>query len=148
MQNKPLTILMADDDPEDRMLTHLALEKCKFKSDFRHVCDGEELLDYLYQRGKYKDPGTAPKPLFILLDLHMPRKNGIEVLEIIKKDAEVRHIPVVILTSSDRYEDIINTYNLGVNSYIKKQEKFEAFVEELAIIGKYWFDIVRLPKRD
>ncbi|HKJ31352.1 MAG TPA: response regulator [Balneolales bacterium] len=145
MSTEPLIIVMADDDPDDRMITRLALQKCKFESDFRFVSDGEQLLDYLYRRGPYENPYYSPVPGIILLDIHMPKKNGLEVLQEIKSHPEFRHIPIVMLTSSQRKEDIQNSYKMGVNSYINKPVSFKGYLEDMKVIGQYWFDIVRLP---
>src|SRR6476619_3874752 len=97
---KPVTILVADDDPDDRQLTREAFEEIHLANDLRFVEDGEELLDYLYQRGKYADPKTSPRPGIILLDLNMPRKDGREALQIIRSDPQMRPIRVIIMTTS------------------------------------------------
>src|SRR5688500_8235115 len=113
---RPIVILLADDDEEDRMLAANALEESRVVNDFRFVEDGEELLDYLYHRGKYADPQSSPTPGLILLDLNMPRKDGREALREIKVDPDLRRIPVVVLTTSKAEEDIYRTYVLGANS--------------------------------
>ena len=145
MKNKPITLLLADDDPDDRLLARQALEKSRLANDLRCVEDGEELLDYLRRRGKYADPKESPRPGLVLLDLNMPRKDGREALREIKSDPKLRDIPVVVLTTSKAEEDIARTYNLGVNSYITKPVKFTALVEVMKALGKYWFEIVELP---
>ncbi len=145
MKNKPITLLLADDDPDDRLLAKQALEKSRLANDLRCVEDGEELLDYLRHRGQYADPKESPRPGLILLDLNMPRKDGREALREIKSDPKLRDIPVVVLTTSKAEEDIARTYNLGVNSYITKPVKFTALVEVMKALGKYWFEIVELP---
>ena len=145
MKNKPITLLLADDDPDDRQLAKQALEKSRLANDLRCVEDGEELLDYLRHRGQYADPKESPRPGLILLDLNMPRKDGREALREIKSDPKLRDIPVVVLTTSKAEEDIARTYNLGVNSYITKPVKFTALVEVMKALGKYWFEIVELP---
>lgn len=142
---RAITILMADDDPEDRMLTSEGLEESKLANDLRFVEDGEELLDYLYQRGKFSDPDQAPRPGLILLDLNMPRKDGREALEEIKSDPYLRSIPVVVLTVSKAEEDIIRSYDIGANSYITKPVTFEGLVETIKALGLYWFEVVELP---
>jgi CheY-like chemotaxis protein len=141
----PITILMADDDPDDRLLAREALEESRLANDVHFVADGEELMDYLYQRGHYAAPGQAPRPGIILLDLNMPKKDGREALQEIKADTTLRSIPVVVLTTSQAEEDIYRTYDLGVSSFITKPVTFESFVETLKILGKYWFEIVALP---
>ena len=145
MKIKPITILLADDDPDDRLLARQALEKSRLASDLRCVEDGEELLDYLHRRGKFTDPTKSPRPGLILLDLNMPRMDGREALREIKNDSQLRDIPIVVLTTSKAEEDVARTYNLGVNSYITKPVKFAALVEIMRAIGKYWFEVVELP---
>ena len=145
MKTKPITLLLADDDPDDRLLARQALEKSRLANDLRCVEDGEELLDYLRRRGKYADPKESPRPGLVLLDLNMPRKDGREALREIKSDPKLRDIPVVVLTTSKAEEDIARSYNLGVNSYITKPVKFSALVEVMRALGKYWFEIVELP---
>ena len=143
---KPITILMADDDPDDRLLARQALERSRLANNLRFVEDGEELIDYLCRRGKFSDPHTSPRPGLILLDLNMPKKDGREALKEIKGDPRLRDIPVVVLTTSKADEDIARTYNLGVNSYITKPVKFSSLVSVMKTIGKYWFEIVELPR--
>src|SRR5437660_11467420 len=142
---KPIVILLADDDEEDRMLTSDALEESRVVTARRFVEDGEELLDYLYQRGRYADPDSAPSPGLILLDLNMPRKDGREALREIKADPNLRRIPVIVLTTSKAEEDIYRTYDLGANSFITKPVTFEGLVSVMRDIGRYWIEIVELP---
>lgn len=142
---KPITILLADDDADDRLLTKEALQENRLANDLRFVEDGEELTDYLFHRGKYRDGASAPKPGLILLDLNMPKKDGREALREIKTDPELRRIPVVVLTTSKAEEDICRTYDLGVNSYITKPVTFAALVAVMKTLGAYWFEIVELP---
>jgi CheY-like chemotaxis protein len=141
----PITILMADDDPDDRQLTKEALEEGRLINDIRFVENGEEMMDYLHKRGKYAPPAEAPRPGLILLDLNMPRKDGRTVLQEIKGDPGLRQIPVVVLTTSKADEDVYKSYDLGVNSYIVKPVTFEALVDILQTLEKYWFEIVELP---
>ena len=145
-QAKPITILMADDDPDDRQLTKEAFEEAKLANDLRFVEDGVELLDYLHRRGKYADPANSPRPGLILLDLNMPRKDGREALAEIKQDARFRTIRVIILTTSKAEEDILRTYNLSAASYITKPVTFESLVDVVKTLGKYWLEIVELPE--
>ncbi len=145
-QKKRITILMADDDPEDSMLTRDAWEEARLANDLRFVGDGEELMDYLYRRGDYTDPRKSPAPGLILLDLNMPKKDGREALEEIKADPKLRAIPVIVLTTSKADEDIIRSYGTGASSYITKPVTFEKLVEIMKIIGRYWFEIVELPR--
>ena len=143
---KPITILMADDDPDDRQLTREAFEEAKLANDLRFVEDGVELLDYLHRRGKYADPADSPRPGIILLDLNMPRKDGREALQELKQDARFRAIRVIVLTTSKAEEDILRTYNLSAASYITKPVTFESLVDVVKTIGKYWLEIVELPE--
>ncbi|WPP51489.1 response regulator [Catalinimonas niigatensis] len=141
---KTITILMADDDPDDRMLTKEALMENKLANDLHFVEDGEELMDYLNQKGKYNKE-NAPKPGLILLDLNMPKKDGREALTEIKADPKLRRIPIIVLTTSKAEEDIVKTYDLGISSFITKPVTFDDLVEVARAIGKYWFGIVVLP---
>lgn len=140
-----VTILMADDDEDDCMLAREALAESRLANDLRLVRDGEELMDYLYRRGSYVDSSSSPRPGLILLDLNMPRKDGREALREIKADPALRHIPIVVLTTSKAEEDIYRSYDLGANSFITKPITFAALVEVMKTIGKYWFEIVELP---
>ena len=142
---KPITILMADDDPDDRQLTKEAFEESHLANDLRFVEDGEELLDYLHRRGKYAAPGAAPRPGLILLDLNMPRKDGREALQELKADPRFRGIRVVIMTTSKAEEDVVRSYDLSAASYITKPVTFERLVEVVKTLGKYWLEIVELP---
>lgn len=141
-----ITILIVDDDRDDREMIRDALKENRLANDLRFVHDGEELMDYLLRRGKYEEPSTSPRPGMILLDLNMPKKDGREALNEIKADPELRGIPVVVLTTSKAEEDVYRTYNLGVNSFITKPVKFDALVDIVRDFGKYWFEIVELPK--
>jgi len=144
-ETKPITILMADDDPDDRLLTADALKEARLINDIRFVENGEELLDYLRKQGKFSGAVDAPRPGLILLDLNMPRKDGRTVLKELKQDTDLRTIPVVVLTTSKDDEDVYKSYDLGVNSYIVKPVTFEALVDILQTLEKYWFEIVELP---
>ena len=141
---RPITILLADDDADDRMLARDALAESRLANDLRFVEDGEDLMDYLRRRGKYAS-ADAPRPGLILLDLNMPRKDGREALREIKGDASLRHIPIVVLTTSKAEEDIYRSYDLGVNSFITKPVTFEGLVSVMKALGRYWFEIVELP---
>lgn len=143
---EPITILMADDDADDRDLTRDAFDDAHLANDLRFAVDGEDLMDYLLGRGAYTDPKLRPRPSLILLDLNMPRKDGREALREIKEHPDLRQIPVVVLTTSDADEDIWGTYDLGVNSFIRKPVTFEALASVVATLSTYWFEIVRLPK--
>ncbi|WP_026463853.1 response regulator [Adhaeribacter aquaticus] len=140
-----IIILVADDDAEDRMLLLEAMEENRLKNSIEFVENGEELLDYLYNRDKFSDPEKYPMPGLILLDLNMPKKDGREALKEIKSDPQLRLIPIVILTTSKAEEDIVKTYNLGVSSFITKPVTFTALVDMMKTLTSYWFELVELP---
>jgi len=144
---KPITILMADDDADDRVLTRDALSEARLANDLRFVGDGEELLEYLRNAGRFSEPGCCPRPGLILLDLNMPRMDGREALAAIKSDSTLRRIPVVVLTTSKAEEDIYRTYDLGVNSFITKPVTFDRLVSVMRALGQYWLEIVELPDK-
>jgi CheY-like chemotaxis protein len=138
-------ILIADDDADDRLLIKEAFEESEWKNPLHFVQDGVELLDYLYRRDKFADLTGEALPDLILLDLNMPRKNGIEALEEIKCDDRLKTIPIIVFTTSKAEEDILRSYNLGVNSFITKPVSFDLLVELTKSLAKYWFEIVKLP---
>ena len=142
---KPITILMADDDADDRQMTRDAFIESRLVNDLRFVEDGVELLDYLKRRGRYAPPADAPRPGLILLDLNMPKKDGREALKEIKADPELRRIRVVVMTTSKAEEDIVRTYDLSAASYISKPVTFSRLTEVIKALGKYWLEIVELP---
>jgi CheY-like chemotaxis protein len=142
---KPITILLADDDEDDLLMTQEALQQSRLGNDLRFATDGEDLMDYLMRRGRYADPAESPRPGLILLDLNMPRKDGREALKEIKADPDLRRIPVVVLTTSKAEEDIYRTYDLGANSFITKPVSFDGLVNVMRDIGRYWIEIVELP---
>lgn len=141
-----ITILIADDDPDDRDMIRDAFNENRLANDLRFVQNGEELMDYLQQKGKFSAPGSAPRPGLILLDLNMPKKDGREALKEIKTSDALKRIPVVVLTTSKAEEDIFRTYNLGVNSFISKPVTFDALVAVTRELGRYWLEIVELPQ--
>ncbi|SFG01883.1 response regulator [Pontibacter chinhatensis] len=143
---RTIVILIADDDAEDRMLVKEALDESRLKNQVQFVENGEDLLDYLHNRGKYADKEQYPTPGLILLDLNMPKKDGREALKEIKSDERLRVIPVVVLTTSKAEEDILRTYDLGVSSFITKPVTFASLVDVMRTLSKYWFEIVELPK--
>lgn len=145
-KSAPISILMADDDADDRMLARDAMVESRLENHFEFVVDGQELMDYLRHEGKYRTT-PAPRPGLILLDLNMPRKDGRQALLEIKSDPDLRTIPVVILTTSKTEEDIVRAYDLGANSFITKPVTFEGLVEIVRQLGKYWLSIVELPGR-
>jgi CheY-like chemotaxis protein len=141
----PITILMAEDDPDDRLMTREAFAECRLGNPLQFVADGEELMDYLQRRGPYADDVRHPIPGLILLDLNMPRKDGREALREIKADPQLRHIPVVILTTSKAEDDVAASYRDGANSFITKPVSFAALIDVVQALGKYWLQIVDLP---
>jgi CheY-like chemotaxis protein len=142
---KLVTVLMADDDPDDRMLAQEAWEENRLDNPLYFVEDGEQLMDYLYRRGQYAHLTDEHLPSLILLDLNMPKKDGREALKEIKADPTLRRIPVVVLTTSKAEEDIFRTYDLGVNSYITKPVTFEGLIGVVKTLSRYWFQNVELP---
>jgi CheY-like chemotaxis protein len=143
-QNGLNPILIAEDDEDDYLLTIEALKEAGIDKQVKWVKDGEELMNYLEHLGTTRKP-DAEFPSLILLDLNMPRKDGREVLEEIKKSRTLRKIPVVVLTTSKAETDINHAYDLGVNSYIQKPVRFSEFVEVIKVLSHYWFQIVKLP---
>jgi CheY-like chemotaxis protein len=141
----PITILLADDDDEDRLMTQEALAESRLANDLRFALDGEDLMDYLLHRGRHANPTDSPVPGLILLDLNMPKKDGREALAEIKADPALRKIPVVVLTTSRAEEDIFRAYDLGVSSFITKPVTFEGLVDAMKVLTEYWFEIVVLP---
>jgi CheY-like chemotaxis protein len=144
LKKDPIVILMADDDDDDYLLTKKALAESKLLNTLIRVSDGEELLDYLNERGDYKE-GTV-RPGVILLDLNMPRKDGREALKEIKSNPKLQNIPIVIFTTSKAEEDIYRSYQLGSNSFITKPVTFENLIAVMKTLGAYWFEIVELPR--
>jgi CheY-like chemotaxis protein len=144
---RAVTILMADDDEDDRLLTRDALNESKVLNEFHSVEDGIELMRYLRREAKYSDSERYPQPSLILLDLNMPRMDGREALALIKADPTLRSIPVIILTTSKAEEDMLRGYELGAASYITKPVTFEKLVELMKSLGRYWIEFVELPNR-
>jgi CheY-like chemotaxis protein len=142
---KPVVFLMADDDPDDRLLIKEAFQESLISNSIYFVEDGVELMNYLRKKDKYAHPANAPTPDLILLDLNMPRKDGREALAEIKNDPHLRYIPVVVLTTSKAEEDIMRSYDIGAASYITKPVTFDGLVESIRGLGQYWVQIVRLP---
>jgi len=141
-RGKPITILMADDNATDCLMVKDALEKAHLYNDLRFVENGVDLMDYLQHRGKYKGPFDAPRPGLILLDLNMPRKDGREALAEIRADPKLADLPVVVMTSSKEDEDFWRARNLGANIYLVKPVTFEALINVVNSLGKYWFEIL------
>ena len=144
-RREPAVILMADDDEDDFILVRDAFRENGLYGDLRFVEDGEELMDYLYRRGKYSDAELAPHPDLILLDLNMPRKDGRKALKEIKADPHLRTTPVVILTTSQEDEDILQSYETGASSFITKPVSFRGLLDLARTLGSYWLETVQLP---
>jgi CheY-like chemotaxis protein len=144
----PIVILLADDDEEDRMLACDALAESRLSNKIHCVTDGEDLMDYLHRRGKYIPPAVAPRPGLILLDLNMPKKDGREALREIKADPHLRQIPVVVMTTSKAHEDIFQSYDTGASSFISKPVTFEGLIDVMKGLGRYWFEIIDLPRQE
>jgi two-component system response regulator len=144
-KRNPITILMAEDDADDRLLIQEAFRKSRLNNDLFFVQDGQDLMDYLRRQGRYTTPASSPRPGLILLDLNMPRKDGREALQEIKADPGLRMIPAVVLTTSKAEEDILRSYDLGAAGYITKPVTYEGLVKVVRVLGKYWLEIVELP---
>jgi two-component system, response regulator len=142
--NRPFTILLADDDEEDRELARDALQGSRLANEMQFVIDGQDLLDYLRHEGRWNEE-NSPRPGIILLDLNMPRKDGREALQEIKADESLRRIPIVVLTTSQDEADVLATYDLGVSSFITKPVTFGGLVDVMKTWTQYWFEIVELP---
>ena len=142
---KPIRILVADDDADDRMLIGDAFEEASLKNPIDFVEDGIELLEYLKHEGRYADLADDVRPGIILLDLNMPRMDGRTALGEIRKDPKLRNIPIIVLTTSKSEEDILRTYDLGVNSFITKPVTFDGLVQVVQVLNQYWVEIVAVP---
>jgi CheY-like chemotaxis protein len=141
-EDRLFTFLMVDDDPDDRMLFREACEEVRLRNP---VENGEQLLDYLNRAGPYAKLAGQPLPGIILLDLNMPLKDGREALEEIKASASLRHIPIIVLTTSKDEDDILSSYGLGASSYIVKPVSLDRLMRVVNSIGEYWVQIVEVP---
>lgn len=141
----PFTIMVADDDPDDRLLIKEALQEAHLDYQIEFFTDGVDLLDYLHGRGEYANRPRSLLPGLLFLDLNMPRMDGREALEKIKQDPHLRRIPVVVLTTSSSEEDVFKAYDLGVNSFITKPANFDTLVKVMESIATYWLGTVALP---
>ncbi len=143
----PITILVADDDPDDRLMIKEALEEARLANRIEFVEDGVELMDYLHRCANHAvRPGPA-LPGLLLLDLNMPRKDGREALEEIRTDSRLKRLPVIVLTTSAAEEDILRTYDLGASSFITKPVTFADLVRTMETVTDYWLQIVSLPQQ-
>ncbi len=139
-------ILLVEDSPEDYEVTVRAFRKANLLNPVFHCQDGEEALDYLYRRGRYADPTSAPRPGLVLLDLNLPGTDGRQVLAQIKSDAQLRTIPVVVLTTSADERDIEGCYRAGANSYVQKPVSLDAFLRSVQVLKSYWIEVAILPR--
>jgi CheY-like chemotaxis protein len=148
MTHKPvnrIALIMVDDDEDDCIMVEAALYEALLKCDFHCVQDGIVMMDYLNRSGRYQDPGAAPRPDIILLDLNLPKMNGREVLRRLKSDPNFRSIPVIVLTTSNEEEDIAFCYDVGANTYIIKKPSFDGLVSAIRVIKEYWLETATLP---
>ena len=143
-KREAVTVLLADDDPDDRMLVEEAFGEIDSSYDLRFVDDGEELMDYLRREGRFTEE-AAPKPALILLDLNMPKKDGREAACEIKADPALRRIPIVVLTTSTSEEDVLHTYGVGVNSFVSKPVTFEGMLALAREVSTFWIETIDLP---
>ncbi|WP_246128503.1 response regulator [Pleionea sediminis] len=141
-----IQIHMCDDDPDDCLLFKDAIEEANVLNNISFTQDGQDLIDFLKREGEYQNLKNTALPDIILLDLNMPRKDGREALKEIKGNQSLKHIPIIILTTSKEEEDILKSYNLGASSYITKPVTFEKLVELVHKFSDYWFKIVKLPE--
>ena len=147
MSKEPFVVLLAEDDEHDIVATKRAWKKHHIANPLYIVNDGEECLDFLHRRGKYSEPKTAPRPGILLLDIKMPKMDGLTVLEHIRQEGRLRRLPVVVLTTSKAEEDRLRSYDLGVNAYIVKPVGFQNFSEAVRTINLFW-ELVELPGGD
>ncbi len=140
----PVEILLVEDNPGDVLLTREAFKDCKLLNAIHHVEDGEEAMAFLRQEGPYTD---RPRPDLVLLDLNLPRMDGREVLRAIKRDGQLKHIPVIILTTSNDEQDVLRAYNLHANCFVPKPLSLDRFFEVVRSIENFWLTVVRLPAR-
>lgn len=144
-KEKKFVILLAEDDDEDYMLIYDALREVHLESKLQRVKNGEVLMDYVYRRNAFTDAEVAPLPRLILLDLNMPRKDGRECLREIKADPALKAIPVVVLTTSKAEEEVLGSYQLGANSFIKKPVSFADLAEAMKVLARFWFEVAEIP---
>ena len=143
-QNRTITILLAEDNYDDRIQVEKAFQEVDSAYDLFFVHDGKELMQYLYRQGKFTEPTSAPRPNLILLDLNMPRMDGRQALAEIKTNVDLRSIPVVVLTNSHTHADILRTYDLGGAGFIIKPQTFKGMLEVVKVLNEYWFEVVEL----
>jgi len=145
---KPAEILLVEDNLDDVEITLRAFRKVRVANTVHVVRDGQEALDFLFREGDHGDRADAPQPDVILLDLNLPKVNGLEVLDKIRASDGLSTIPVIVLTVSERQEDVDKSYKLGANTFITKPVDFEKFVHAMEVLGEYWMVIAKLPPRE
>ena len=145
--NGSQTILIVEDSDDDYLATVRAFKKANLINPVRRCTNGDQAIDYLFQRGEFSDPGKAPRPNIILLDLNLPGTDGKEVLRIIKTNPGLRKIPVIVLTTSNAEQDIEQCYAAGANSYVQKPVDLVGFIQSVARLTDYWFNVSILPKQ-
>jgi len=138
-------VLLVEDSPADLRLTQRAFKHAGLPHELRVVRDGDEALAYLHQEGAYNEPGIAPRPDVILLDLNLPRMGGHELLREVKQDNRFKQVPIIVLTTSERPDDVRLAYEAGANAYLLKPVEFSRFTEVIGQLGKFWLEIVELP---
>lgn len=144
-ERQAATILFAEDDPDDRVLLTEAARTLSSDCDIRFVKDGNELMEYLQHRGRYEGEIESPRPALIMLDLNMPGKDGREAAREIKEDPRLRQIPIVVLTTSKREEDVLRLYDIGVNSFLRKPASFEGLLRLIRKVREFWLTTAELP---
>jgi CheY-like chemotaxis protein len=142
---RQLTVLLVEDNPRDVRLTQRAFAQVSLPHDLRVVRDGDEALAYLHREGVYQEPQTSPRPDVVLLDLKLPRMSGHELLQHLKQDQRFRQIPIIVLTTSGRPDDVRLAYEAGANAYLLKPVEFARFTEVMGHLGKFWLELVELP---
>ena len=145
MNNSPFKILLVEEDPEDMLIIQMVLKKAKVPNRLFVAKDGQEALDFLYHRGKFTRNKEVPRPELILLGIDLAKVNGLEVLRRLKSDGDLRRIPISIITRSKREEDVVKSYQLGVNSFIHKPMGFDSFVRTIRSLYQFWTTLVKLP---
>lgn len=142
---RQLTVLLVEDNPRDVRLTQRAFKKAGLPHELRVVRDGDEALAYLHREGVYQDPLSAPRPDVMLLDLNLPRMGGHELLHAVKQDSRFKQLPIIVLTTSERPDDVRQAYDAGANAYLLKPVEFSRFTAVIEQLGKFWLEIVKLP---
>ena len=142
---RPIDILLIEDNPGDIRLTRIAFEEARVRNDLHVVQNGGDALDYLRQRGEYSE---VPRPDIVLLDLNLPGMSGFDILETVKKDVDLKAIPVIVLTSSDAEEDIVKSYEEHANAFLKKPVDADEFIDLARSLGEFWIQMVELPSVD